>query len=78
MLEIYTAIENIQEDSNPIQVEKVPMYKHRNIKQAYRWDINHTDITTHTIKKICKQLHIQNNMNKKNIKELSEFLQKKK
>lgn len=77
MLEIYTAIENIQEDSNPIQVEKVPMYKHRNIKQAYRWDINHTDITTHTIKKICKQLHIQNNMNKKNIKELSEFLQKK-
>jgi len=77
MLEIYTAIENIQENTNPIQVERVPMYKHRQTKRAYKRNIKQENITTDQLKKLCKQLHIQNNMNKKNIKELSEFLQKK-
>ncbi len=77
MSEIYNAIEKIQEENHPIQIEKIPMYKHRNIKRAYKWITHHTHITTHAVKKICKQLHIQSNMDKKNIKEISEFLQKK-
>jgi len=77
MLEIYMAIESTQEYNTPVLIETIPMYKHRNIKRAYRWEINHTNITTTLLKKLCKQLHIQNNMNKKNIKELSDFLQKK-
>jgi len=78
MLEIYTAIESMQENEHPIQIETIPMYKHRNTKRAYKWNIHPKDITTNHIKKICKQLHIQNNMGKKNMKELSDFLQKKK
>jgi tRNA(Ile)-lysidine synthase TilS/MesJ len=77
MYEIYTAIESKQEDNHPIDLVKIPMYIHWEIKRAYRWDSNQTDITTHTIKKLCKQLHIQNNMDKKYIKELTVFLQNK-
>lgn len=78
MLEIYTAIENIQANNNPIQIESIPMYKHREIKRAYKRNIEPKSITTDHIKKICKQLHIQNNMDKKNIKEINEFLKEKK
>gem|GEM_PF-1619358 len=77
MHEIYAAIEHTQEGNAPIEIETVPMYKHRDTKRAYKRNINHESITTNIVKKLCKQLHIQNNMHKKNIKELSEFLQKK-
>lgn len=77
MLEIYNTIEQTQENNSHIRITTIPMYKHRKIKRAYKWDIENEDITTDMVKQLCKQLHIQNNMDKKNIKELSEFLQKK-
>lgn len=77
MHEVYTAIERIQQDDDPIYLEQIPMYAHWNIKRSYKRDIDQWSMTTHTIKKLCKQLHIQNNIDKKYIKELTDFLKNK-
>jgi nucleoid DNA-binding protein len=77
MRHIYESLEHAAQENAELNIEMIPMYKHRQTKRAYRRNIQPKDISTDQLKRLCKQLHIQQNIQKKNIKEIAEFLQTK-
>jgi uncharacterized protein (DUF924 family) len=60
-----------------IDLKQIPRYKIRESERAYRWNIKQKDITTEKVKKALNILHIKNNITKKNIEEISNFLKEK-
>ncbi len=76
MQNIYERYEK-HNNHNKEKLIPMPRYKHRNSKRSYKRKIAPKDITTQNIKNIAKSLHISNNLTKKNLYEITQFLQNK-
>jgi len=76
MQNIYNRYEN-NHTNHAEKLTTIPRYKHRKSDRAYKRHIKQKDISSQKIKDIAKSLHISNNLTKKNLYEITEFLQNK-